>query len=136
MRHLLLFPALLFLSLPVSAASPLPPVGGGKDGEVTRQPICANLINRSVVNIQGSIALMPQVLPDGTPQQYSDIFKLSPNEKKEICASGPFYEGRRIELTIRTLIPLFSCKTSLQRDIYLDMTEDYDGVKKYSATCH
>ncbi len=126
MRSLILVSSLVFLSaVPADAAAPQrPSVTGGAAGEITSAPVCADLINRSTVTIQGTLSLMPQTLPDGTLQHYSDNFKLSPNEKKEVCATGPFYEGRRLELTIRTLMPLFSCKTSLERDIYLDMIED------------
>ena len=127
--------ALLYLAAysPAFAASA---IGAGQEGEITKQPICSKVTNRSTVNIQGTIALAPQTLPDGTPQQFSDNFKLAPNEQKDVCASGPFYEGRRIELTIRTLIPLFSCKTALGREIFLDMGEGDDGTKRYSATCY
>lgn len=136
MRRFFVFSLLsLALASPAFAASPIKPIEFGKEGEISRQPDCANLINRSSVTMNGTIALMPQTLPDGKIQQYMDNFKLAPNESREICASGPFYAGRRLELTIRSLIPLFSCKTSLAGDIHLDMSEDYEGVKQYSATC-
>jgi hypothetical protein len=131
MRYFLILIALLF-SAPAFAQNAVP----GQHGEITKQPICSKLTNRSTVNIQGSISLATQILPNGDPQQFSDNFKLAPKEQREVCASGPFYEGRRIELTIRTLIPLFSCKTALGKEIFLDMGEDADGTKRYSATCY
>lgn len=134
-RFLPLFGFCLFLALPV-AAQPQFPSSLGKAGEITRQPICSKITNRSSVSIQGTISLMPQTLANGDLHQFSDNFKLAPKEQREVCASGPFYEGRRLELTIRTLIPLFSCKTSLGKEIFLDMGEGEDGVKRYSATCY
>lgn len=125
----------LFFILALCIATPVAAqVGPGEQGEITKAPICSKIINRSSVNIQGTIALAPQTLPDGSPQQFSDNFKISPGEFREVCASGPFYEGRRIDLTIRTLIPLFNCKTMLGQEIFLDM-EEKDGIKRYSATC-
>lgn len=79
--------------------------------------------------------LAPQTLKDGSLQQFSDTFKLKPKESTQICASGPFYEGRRIDLTIRTLIPLFNCKAALGEEIFLDMKQNDDMTKTYSATC-
>lgn len=108
---------------------------GMPHGEVTRQPICSKLTNRSTVTIQGTITLAAQKLANGETHQFSENFKLSPNETQDVCASGPFYAGRRIDLTIRTLIPLFSCKTALGQEIFLDMKEVDGGLKQYSATC-
>lgn len=129
MKFLSLPLALLLLSMPAHAFGPEP------EGEVTAQAICSNLINRSSVTIQGSFETAKQTLADGTRASHVSNFKLSPNEEKKICAAGPFYEGRRINLTIRTLFPLFSCKTRIDQDIFLDMKEIAYGQKEYSATC-
>lgn len=126
---------LILLVALVTATPAMAQIGAGEQGEITKTPICSKLTNRSTVSIQGTIALAPQTLPSGEPQQFSDNFKLAPGESREICASGPFYEGRRIDLSIRTLIPLFNCKAALGEEIFLDMEEQPDTTKKYSATC-
>jgi len=123
--------AVLFgIATPASAQTPLL----GRDGEITPYPICSHLINRSTVTMYGSLETMPQDI-DGKSVHQDSNFKLAPGEKREFCASGPFYAGQKLELTIRTLIPMFSCKTGIAKDIYLDMQEDDDGTKTYSATC-
>ncbi len=135
MKYALIPALLMVISLP-ALAQPQLPDSMGKAGETTPNPICSKLTNRSTVSIQGTLATMTRTLPNGDLQQFSDNFKLLPNEQRDICAAGPFYEGRRIELTIRTLFPLFSCKTQLGKEIFLDMEEDADGIKHYSATCY
>lgn len=138
MKQILLIAATFFLTIPALAQSPSARFTAGAqmpDGEVTRQPICSKLTNRSSVTIQGTITLAPQRLENGDVHQFSDNFKLSPGQRQDLCASGPFYEGRRIDLTIRTLFPLFSCKAALGQEIFLDMEEGPGGTKKYSATC-
>lgn len=132
MKQILLLAFLLVVTMPAFAQAPARKAM--PEGEVTAQPICSNLTNRSTVTIQGTITLAPQVLKNGETHQFSDNFKLSPNQTREVCASGPFYEGRRIDLTIRTLFPLFSCKTALGQEIFLDMKQEA-ATKKYSATC-
>lgn len=126
---------LLVAAMPAAAQLPLPAVAA-KAGEIITRPVCGQLVNRSSVNILGSVATMPQNLPDGTPVRHKTNFKLAPSERKEICSTGPFYEGRKLELTIRTLVPLFSCYTQIGGEVFLDMREDRDGVKRYSATCY
>lgn len=106
-----------------------------KEGEVLSKPICSALKNRSDVSIQGTLATAPQTLKNGDISRHRDNFRLMPGERKEFCVSGPFFEGRRIELTIRTLIPLFDCKTKITKEILLDSIIQDDGSRKYSATC-
>lgn len=105
-------------------------------GEIVSQPICTYLVNRSDQTIMGTMATKSQTLADGTVAAHSDNFKLGAGERRQFCAAGPFFEGRRLELTIRTLIPLFSCYTKIDRDIYLDAKPDQGGFKKLSATCY
>lgn len=118
-------------------AQPAPPsVTEGMAGEIINPPICTDLINRSDQVIMGTILTAPQTIQTGDSVRHRKNFKLDPGKKEQICAAGPFYEGRRIELVIRTLIPLFTCRTTLAQEIYLDATPGEGGMKKLSATCH
>ena len=105
-------------------------------GEITSRPICGKLINRSDQTIMGTMATKSQRLPGGEMAAHQENFKLLSGEKREFCAAGPFFEGQRLELTLRTLIPLFSCYTKIDRDIFLDAKPDETGFKKLSATCY
>lgn len=127
-----------FLIFPVTAfAQPtMPSVTEGMAGEIISEPICTDLINRSDQLIMGTILTAPQTLESGDSVRHRRNFKLEAGTKEQICAAGPFYEGRRIELVIRTLIPLFTCRTTLTQEIYLDATPGEGGMKKLSATCH
>jgi hypothetical protein len=107
----------------------------GKEGEVLSAPICGKLINRSDQTIMGTLMTAAQLAPSGDMVKHRDNFTLEAGKEREFCAAGPFYEGRRVELTLRTVIPLFSCKTKLDAPIYLDAKEDENGIKKLSATC-
>lgn len=123
---------LLFSAVPAFAQVPSRQAAG----EIISQPICTYVINRSDQTIMGTIATKSQTLADGTVAAHADNFKLAAGDRRQFCAAGPFFEGRRLELTIRTLIPLFSCYTKIDRDIYLDATPDAAGFKKLSATCY
>jgi hypothetical protein len=122
----------LFFTAPAYAQMPSREAAG----EITTQPICGKLVNRSEQTIMGTIATKSQKLPSGDMAAHQENFKLLSGEERELCTTGPFFEGRRLELTLRTLIPLFSCYTKIDRTIYLDAKPDETGFKKLSATCY
>ena len=122
-------------SFPALAQIAMPPLGG-KEGEITSQPICTYLTNRSDQTILGTISTAAQTLPSGDSVRHRDNFRLAAGERKQICTTGPFYEGRRLEIVLKTLLPLFDCKTRIDREIFLDATLQESGFKKLSATCY
>ena len=128
-RALLL--AAIFFATPVVAQVP----SKQNAGEIRSKPICTAMINRSDQTIMGTISTMPQRLADGAMAAHKDNFTLKSGERREFCASGPFFQGQRLSLTLRTIIPLFSCYTKIDREIFLDAKEE-DGFKKLSATCY
>jgi hypothetical protein len=106
-------------------------------GEITSSPICGKLKNRSEQTIMGTMATKSQKIASGDLVAHQENFKLKAGEEREFCAAGPFFEGRRLELTLRTVIPLFSCYTKIDREIFLDAKPDKPGgFKKLSATCY
>lgn len=111
-------------------------VGAGKEGEITSAPLCTQLINRSKQEIMGTISTAPQALNSGDVAPMRENFKLSPDEKKDVCTTGPFLAGRKINLILRTIIPLFECETALTGPIYLDVVTTDSGFRTLSATCH
>lgn len=137
MKLLILLSFLLFVSAQTVDAqdAPFALADQGKDGEVLETPLCGKLINRSDQTIMGFLATMSQRIESGDMVKHRDNFTLQSGQEREFCAAGPFYEGRRLELVLRTIIPLFSCKTQIDQDIYLDAVADPSGFKKLSATC-
>ncbi len=105
-------------------------------GEITSQPICGTLKNRSDQTIMGTMATKSQKIASGDMVAHQENFKLLAGQERKFCAAGPFFEGRRLELTLRTLIPLFSCYTKIDREIFLDAKPGPGGFKKLSATCY
>lgn len=125
-------------AFPAAAQLVAPPIdvpGAEPEGEIIRQPICSALINRSDQTIIGTLSTASQKVESGDVVKHRSNFRLAAGEKMEFCSSGPFYEGRRLEVVIRTLIPLFDCKTKIDQPVYLDATEGAAGFRKLSATC-
>jgi len=135
MKHAALALLLIFAAVPALAQPAPPTVGEGKEGEIIQTPICTYMTNRSEQTIIGTIGLAAQTLPDGQVAALSENFKLKAGEKRQVCAAGPFFEGRRIKIVLRTIMPLFECKTKMNHEIFLDADPQAEGFKKLSATC-
>ena len=118
---------------PVPAA---PSTEGAAEGEVTADPICFNVINRATYNVYGTIMTNLYTAEDGTKAHHRANFRLGPNEKTNFCTSGPFFEGRKVDLTLRTLVPVFSCKTTIDQDINIYGREKPTGGTQTWADCH
>lgn len=122
-----IYPLLLAITL-------LVPVGV-QAGEVTPFNECATLRNMSGQTIMGVVRTAPFKSTTGSVQRHEGTFRLEPEETAQVCSQGPFYDGYRVELVIRTIIPLFTCKTRLSGDIYLRKTETKEGITKLYADC-
>lgn len=104
-------------------------------GEVTPFEECATLRNMSDQTIMGVIRTAPFKVKGGAPQRHEGPFRLEEGETVQICSTGPFYDGYKVELVLRTIIPLFTCKTRLSGDIMLRKTETAEGYTKLYADC-
>lgn len=110
--------------------------------DVSPYPLCADLVNESDYTARGTINTASAVykdaedsLKDGTRARHSVNFKIDPGEKQQICSTGPFFEGRKVELVLRTLVPVFDCYTSLIAPIVIKSERDADGEFRTWAEC-
>lgn len=109
---------------------------------ITAAPICGKLVNVSEYTVRGSIATDRTVyndpndpVRDGTMSRHQSNFVLKPGEKFDVCSTGPFYPGMKLELMLRTLVPVFTCKTALGGDILIKGEYGEDGQYKSWAEC-
>lgn len=106
-----------------------------KANEVTPFQECATLRNMTDQTIMGVVRTAPFKVKGGMMQRHEAPFRLEESETAEICSTGPFYDGYKVELIIRTIIPLYSCQTRLSGDIMLRKTETGEGYTKLYADC-
>ncbi len=100
-------------------------------------PVCSKLVNASGFTIYGDIQTM-KVEKWGSDEiiHYKSNFRLGKDESTQICSKGPFFEGQRLLLKLRSLMPLFECKTRLGQPITINATPKKEGVGyDWSATC-
>lgn len=135
MIRLLTFIFLLIFPLPVFAQFDPPDSSTGKEGEIVSQPICSAIVNRSDQTMLGTLSTAGQRIASGEIVKNQDNFRMKPGERKEFCSTGPFFAGQRLEIVLRTILPLFDCKTKIDHEIYLDALPDENGVKHLFASC-
>lgn len=116
--------------------------------EITTEPICFTIRNEAPYKIYGELRTNYFTAPDGTEARHSGTFNLEkagtlheeegyPMDRREFCSQGPFYPGRQLELIIRTLIPVFSCKTNIEiGEIVIQGKRLKEGGTKTWATCY
>lgn len=83
------------------------------DGEITKQPVCFRLENTAPYKVYGTIATDYVAMPDGTRAKHRSNFNLEPKHFAQICSTGPFFPGRKLDIQLRTLVPVFECRTAL-----------------------
>ncbi|HRQ61367.1 MAG TPA: hypothetical protein PLO23_07655 [Alphaproteobacteria bacterium] len=117
MRLLIAALALMLLAAPASAEEL------SLDGEILQEPICFMLRNTAEHKVYGTFSTNYYVTPDGTQARHRSNFQLDqvgakdaegyPADAAEFCSYGPFFEGRKLELVLRTLFPIFDCYTKV-----------------------
>lgn len=104
-------------------------------GDVSPFQECATLRNMSDQTIIGVVRTAPFKTINGAVQRHEGSFRLETDEAVKICSTGPFYDGYKVELTLKTIMPLFTCKTRLSGDIMLRKTTTKEGFTKLYADC-
>jgi hypothetical protein len=112
-----------------------PPMVAGSEGEILSEPVCFNVINKAPYTVTGTIGSNVFRNKDGIETYHRGNFRLEQGQQTNFCAAGPFYAGRRLDLTLRSLIPLFSCRTAVTGDIIIYGRHKEEGGTDTWAAC-
>ena len=93
--------------------------------DIISEPICFTLRNTADYTVAGNLATAHFQRPDGIVSRHRSNFRLSaagsfndagePTDREDFCSYGPFLPDRQLLLTIRTLFPVFECKTRIDQ---------------------
>jgi hypothetical protein len=117
--------------------------------DVIAEPICFSVRSEAPYKVYGSFGTDYYTTETGSRARHRSNFRLDamgetdpetgePSDRAEFCTYGPFYPERKLELVLRTLIPIFSCKTRVdQGEIVIKgyRKEDQPGTNTY-AECY
>lgn len=112
MRYLF-FAIVLFILIPGSAHA--------FQMDVVDDPICFKVRNEAPYKVYGNFVTDYYMRDDGIKARHRANFRLEepgsldreghPADQAEFCSYGPFLPDRKLEMVLRTLLPIFSCKT-------------------------
>jgi hypothetical protein len=102
---------------------------------VTQEPVCFKIINTASYNIRGSVSTDEFPMSNGVMTRHRSNFSLNAGKTMEACSSGPFFEGQRLQIDLRTLVPIFSCKTGLWDDVKIRGFVKKDGTAETWIEC-
>lgn len=118
------------------------------EGEITSEPICFVLKNTAPYGVMGTIATNYFTTADGVRDSHKSNFRFdaagstnpdtgAPTDRRQICTAGPFFDGRKIRITLRTLFPIFECKTAIDRgEVTIKGFRKDDGGTQTEIECY
>ncbi len=93
--------------------------------DIVQEPICFRVRNEAPYKVYGNFITDYYTTPTGTRARHRSNFRLdepgskdekgNPADAAEFCSYGPFMPGRKLELILRTLVPIFDCKTKVDQ---------------------
>lgn len=143
-----LLPAFVLLCLaPQGALAQLPASPSSDGAGIVSEPVCFVLINQAPYKVYGNFGTDYYTDAEGRKARHRSNFRLEeagakdpekgfPLDQAEFCSYGPFYEGGKLDLVLRTLVPIFSCKTKLdQGPIIITGVRKPEGGTDTTAAC-
>ncbi len=115
--------------------------------DIVQEPLCFKVRNEAPYKVYGNFATERFTRPDGQVARHRSNFRLDeagakdaetglPSDQGEFCSYGPFIEGRKLELVLRTLFPVFSCQTKIdQGEIVITGYRKPEGGAVTEAKC-
>ena len=116
---------LTFLTLLILAVMPQIAAAQPVDNstlDIVEEPICFAIRNEANYQVKGNFSTARFTRPDGIVARHRSNFRLekagtiNPEtleqlDRSEFCSYGPFLPDRKLIMTLRTLFPVFECKT-------------------------
>jgi len=115
--------------------------------DIVAEPLCFEVVNEAPYSVYGDFSTDLYTRPDGIRARHRSNFRLAAGgtlgpggaqaDRAEFCSYGPFLEGRKLELTLRTLVPTFSCRTRVDAGpIVIKGFRQPEGGTKTWAECY
>jgi len=139
MRAMILMATLLALTPAIAHAQ-------NEDLDIVDQPICFAVVNTADHTMNGDFSTDYYTNEDGIKAKHRSNFRLQAagskdeagkaSDRAEFCSYGPFLPDRMLTLRLRTLFPVFECKTRVDtgKEIVLksERRPDDSGVQMWA----
>ena len=111
------------------------PLAKGAAQVFSDTPLCITLKNNAGHEVLGHIETDAFYDSNGKMSWHRSNFKLQPDAEQQACSTGPFFEGYQLRVVLKSLMPLYSCKTEMNRIITITRGKDENGIDGVTADC-
>ncbi len=101
---------------------------------VSKEQVCFQIQNTTPYTAYGMIQTDNFTDPEGRVYPHRSTFRLESKHFAEFCSSGPFFPGRKLMIQLRSLFPIFECRTALTGPLVI-RGEKKDGHYKTWVDC-
>ena len=68
-------------------------------------------------------------------QLQSLFFRRQANETEQACSTGPFFPGQQLRVVLKTIIPLYTCRTPTNTTVNITERDGPGGITELVADC-
>jgi hypothetical protein len=86
------------------------------DQKYVYPPTCFEIKNTAPYTVFGEVSTAEDQNDQGQVITHRAVFRLKEGETEPVCSTGPFFERTRLRITLRTIFPIFECKTMVYQD--------------------
>lgn len=131
----------------LTAVFALPAAAQNEGKDIVKEPLCFVLKNEAPYKVYGNFITDYFSSESGEQMRHRSNFRLEeagakdaggqPADKAEFCSYGPFLPDRKLELILRTLVPIFDCQTKIdQGPIVIKGYRKPEGGTETWAECY
>jgi hypothetical protein len=114
--------------MPPPPAAPVQPLGE----VVTQTPQCFIVQNAAPYTLYGTVGTDYFTDENGKKARHLQNFRLESRQRVQVCSTGPFFPEQKLELSVRTLIPILTRMVTPSGVITIDdpFKKDGSGVRE------
>lgn len=102
---------------------------------ISPEPLCLVLKNATSDEVLGHVETAEFYDDAGKLSWHKSNFRLRSTEDQTICSTGPFFDGYQLRVVVKTLIPLYSCLTEMNKTITIQRRKNPLGIQELVMDC-
>lgn len=102
---------------------------------LSETPLCVKLINATGNEALGHVETAEYYDADGNLSWHRSAFRIAKDAEQDVCSTGPFFDGYRLRVVVKTLIPLYSCLTEMNKTITISYQMPPSGIRELVMDC-
>ena len=101
----------------------------------TDTPLCLTLDNKTGDAVLGHIETAEYRDDHGKQSWHRHNFRIPKEESQEVCSTGPFFDDQKLRVVVKTIMPLYTCLTSMGGTVTITREPNQYGFKMLMMDC-